>query len=80
MEIIILEKSSSNVKKPLHQKKNIFIIYCPRVVRMEPATSTKIDTKIVVFLPQNSGDDINDIYCKKQLLLVEILNKSFEET
>ena len=47
---------------------------------MEPATSTKIDTKIVVFLPQNSGDDINDIYCKKQLLLVEILNKSFEET
>ena len=89
METIIFEKSSSNVKKLTHLKKNIFIIYCPRTVKIEPATSTKINTEIVVFLPQKAkgyvtsifrGDEINESCCKKQRLWVEILKKSFEET
>ena len=69
-------------------KKNIFIWYCPRAVKIEPATSIKIDTEIAVFLQNTKGyvtsifrgDEINEIYCKKQRLWIEILNKSFEET
>ena len=69
--------------------KNIFIIYCPRAIKIEPATSMKIDTEMVVFFPQNSkwfitsifqGDKINKTYSQKQRLWIEILNKYFEET
>ena len=89
MEIIIFEKSSSSLKKPKHLKKNIFIVYCPRSFRIEPATSMKTDTEMVVFIPKNSkgfftsifrGEEINEICCQKQRLWIEILNKSFEET
>ena len=49
----------------------------------------KIDTEMVVFLPQNSkwfitlifqGDKINKTYSQKQRLWIEILNKYLEET
>ena len=49
----------------------------------------KIDTEMVVFLPQNSkwfitlifqGDKINKTYSQKKRLWIEILNKYFEET
>ena len=79
MEIIIFEKSSSSFKKPKHLKKNIFIVYCLRSVRIEPATSMKIDTEMVVFLPKNSkgfvtsifqGDEINEICGQKQCLWI----------
>ena len=89
MEIIIFEKSSSSFKKPKHLKSNIFVIYCRRAVKIEPAASMKKDTEMVVFLPQNSkgfvtsifrGDKINEICSKKQCLWIEILTKSFEET
>ena len=61
----------------MHLKKNIFIIYYLRAVKIEPVTSIKINTEIVVFLPQNAkgyvtsifqGDEINEIYSKKQRL------------
>ena len=48
-------------------------MYCLRTVKIEPATSMKIDTEMVVFLLQNSkgfvtsifqGDKINEIYSK----------------
>ena len=72
MGTIIFEKKP--IKKPMHLKKNIFLIYCLREVKIESATSIKIDTEIVVFLPPNAmgyvtsifrGDEINEIYCKK---------------
>ena len=89
MEIIIFEKSSSSFKKPKHLKNNVFIVYCPRTVKIEPATSMKIDTEMAVFLPKNSkgfvtsifrGNEINEIYGEKQRLWMEILNKTFEGT
>ena len=89
METIIFEKSNSSIKEPMHLKKNLFIIYCARAVKIKSATSIKIDTEIIVVLPQNAkgyvtlifrGDKINETYCKKQRLRIEILNKSFEET
>ena len=70
-------------------EKNIFITYWPRAVKIEPATSTKIDTELVLLLPQNSkgfttsifrGDEINEFCSEKQRLWIEILNKSFEDT
>ena len=89
MEIIIFEKSSSSFKKPKHLKNNVFIVYCPRAVKIKPATSMEIDTEMAVFLPKNSkefvtlifcGDKINEIYGEKQRLWIEILKKSFEDT
>ena len=58
MEIIIFEKCSSSFKKPKHLKNNIFIIYSLRAVKIEPGTSMKIDTTIVVFL---QGGKLNEI-------------------
>ena len=86
---IIFKKSSWRDKKPRHLKRNIFIIYSPRTVKIEPVTSIKIDTELVLLLPQNSkgfiisifpGDEINEFCSEKQRLWIEILNKSFEDT
>ena len=49
----------------------------------------KIDLEMVVFLTQNSkgfliwifqGNKINESYCQKQRLWIEMLNKFFKET
>ena len=86
---IILKRSQANVKKPKHLKKNVFILYSPRTVKIEPATSKRIDTEIIVSLPKNSKgfvtsifrrDEINEFDSEQQRLWVEILNKSYEET
>ena len=51
---IIFKKSIWRVKEPRHLKKIFFIIYSPRAVKIKPATSIKIDTELVLLLPQNS--------------------------
>lgn len=53
-EKIIFEKDNSSVKNPGHLQKNVFILYSPRAVKIEPATYRKIDTEVTVFLPQKS--------------------------
>ena len=86
---IIFRQSQAKIKKLKHLTKNAFIIYSPRAVKIEPATSTKIDTEIVVLLPKNSKgfitsifreDKINEFNSEQQRLRVEILNKSCGET
>ena len=61
----------------------------PRTVKIEPATIIKIDTELVLLLPQNSkgfitsifrSDEIDEICSEKQRLWIEILNKYFEDT
>ena len=63
-------------------------LYAPTGVNIEPATSYKIDTEIIVLLPNNSsglvtskfrGDEIHKFNAKKERLWVEILNKSYED-
>ena len=85
---IIFKKSSGRIKEPKHLKRNIFIIYSPRSVKIEPATSIKIDTELILLLPQNSkgfitsifrGEEINEFCSEKQRLWIEMLNKSFED-
>ena len=86
---IILKRSQANAKKPKHLKKNVIILYSPRTVKIEPATSKRIDTEIIVSLPKNSkgfvtsifrGDEISEFNSDQQRLWVEIFNKSYEET
>ena len=36
-EKIIFKKDSSNIKKPYHLKNNVFLLYPPRNVKIEPA-------------------------------------------
>ena len=84
---IVFKKSSWESQRAKAFEKNIFLR--PRAVKIEPATSTKIDTELVLLLPQNSkgfttsifrGDEINEFCSEKQRLSIEILNKSFEDT
>ena len=85
----IFKKSSRRIKNLKQLKGNIFIIYSPGVVKIEPATCAKVDTELFILLPRNSkgfitsvfwGDEISKFCSKKQRLWVELFNKFFEET
>ena len=85
----IFKKSSRRIKNLKQLKGNIFIIYSPGIVKIEPDTCAKVDTELVILLPRNSkgfitsvfwGDKIGEFCSKKQRLWVELLNKFFEET
>ena len=84
---IIFNRTHNRVKKPYHIDGNVFALYAPRGVNIEPDNSYKADTEVVVLLPDNSdgfvtskfrGDEIHKFNAKKQCLWVEILNKSYE--
>ena len=49
MEIIF----KRTVKKPKHIDGNVFAIYAPKAINIEPATSYSIDTELIVLLPDN---------------------------
>ena len=84
----IFKRTYSRVKKPQHINKNIFVIFTPKLINIQPATSYELDTEIILILPQGShgfvtskfrGDEIHQINAKKQRLWIEILNKSYEK-
>ena len=67
----LYERDSFEQKNSKYLQKNVFVIYSPRVIKIEPATSIKTDTEIVVFLPQKSkgfitsaliGNKINELF------------------
>ena len=85
---VIFERDNQRVKKPMHLQKNIFIIYSPRSVTVETASSTKIDTNIILKLPKKAkaflatkfrGHEICEINNRKQRLWIELLNTSYTE-
>ena len=85
---VILKRSQANLKEPRHLQKNVFILYSLRTVKFEPATSRSIGTEVIVILPKSSkrfvtsvfiGDEIIEFNDERQRLLVEILNRSYEE-
>ena len=85
---IIFEKDTTSLRNPRHLQINVFMLYSPGHVKIEPASCRKIDTEVTVFLPANSkgfvtsklrSDEINELFHGKQRLWVEILNKSFED-
>ena len=86
---IIFKRTSQRIKKPKHLARNVFILYSPKRVLVEPPDAAKIDTKKIILLPNNSkgfvtskfrGDEIYRFSAKKQRLCVEILNQSYEDT
>ena len=85
---IIFKRTHNRVKKPSRIDRNVFELYAPRGVNIEPATSYKIDTELIVLLPDNSngfvtskfrGDETYKFNVNKQRLWVEILNKSYKD-
>ena len=87
-EKILLEKDNFSQKNPKHLQKNVFILYSPRAVKVEPATNMKIDTKMTIFSTKFKrvsyiilrGNKINKHFYGKHRLWVEVLNKCFEGT
>ena len=84
---IIFKRTHGRVKKPEHIDGNVFAIYAPKAINIEPATSYSIDTELIVLLPDKlsgyvtskfRGDEIHKFSAKKTPLWVEILNKSYE--
>ena len=73
---IILKRSLANVKKSKHlKKKNVFILYSPRTVKIEPATSKRIDTEIIVSLPKNSKGFVTSIFRGDEVTNLTVSNK-----
>ena len=73
---IILKRSHNKVKKPHHVNKNIFALYPPRHINIEPATCSSIDTEIICILPGHSqgfitstfrGDEIKSLMLKSNV-------------
>lgn len=56
--IVLFKKDVQTLKNPKHMKRNVFIIYSPRHIKIEPASFRRIDAEIVVFLPANSTGSI----------------------
>ena len=54
------------MKNSRHLKRNVFVLFSPRVVKIEPATYNF------------RGDQTNELFHGRHRLWVEILNKSFE--
>ena len=88
-EKTLLEKDHFRQKNMKYLQRNVFIIYSPRAVKIEPATNMKIDTEMTVVLMQNSkgflisilrGNKVNELFHGKHRLWVEVLRKSFEDT
>ena len=80
-EKILFERDSFNQNNPKHLQKNVFIIYLPRAVKIEPVTSIRIDTNIDGFLRQKSkgfisstltGNKINKLFQGKSCLWDEV--------
>ena len=85
---ITFEKDSAQVKNPRHLERNVFMLYSPWALKIEPASCSKIDAEVTAFLPTNSSsfltskfrsDDINEIFHGKHRSWVKILNKYFED-
>ena len=90
MEIgtILFKKDTASTKNPNHIKRIAFIIYSPRHIKVEPASFRRIDTEILVFLPNNSRgfitsrfncDELKEVFDGEHRLWIEILNRSFED-
>ena len=86
---IIFSRENSTQKNPKHLQKNVFVTYSPKTVKIEPASSIKIETELTVFLPQNSkefltaiirGNEINELFYGKIRLWVDVLSTCFEDT
>ena len=70
---ISFERDNSRVKKTLHLKKNTFIIYSPRAITVETASSVKTNIALRLSKKANAlltssfrGDEIIEINSEKK--------------
>ena len=84
---IFFKKDTASTENPEHIKRNVFIIYSPRHIKVELASFRRIDTEILAFLPDNSrgfiistysSDELKEVFDGEHRLWIEILNRSFE--
>ena len=80
------KKDTSAIKNSKHMKRNVFVIYSPRHIKIEPENFRRTGTEISVFLPQKSngfirsrlnGDELKELFHGEHHLWIEILNRSF---
>ena len=83
---VVLKLDQVGLKKPHHLKNNVFVIYSPKTVIIEPADSKKENTKIISHLPKEArafvttkfrGQEIQQVDKKTHRLWIEILNTSY---
>ena len=86
MQQFYLKKTHQQLKIQ-NMKRNVFIIYSPRHIKIEPASFRRVDTEIFgFFLPQKSrgfitsrfnGNKSKEVFDGEHRLWIEILNRSF---
>ena len=85
---ITFKIESKNVKKPLHLKNGVFLIYAPRQLKISPMQFERYDTEVTVILPKNScgyftlnfkTDEIEQVCCDTQWIWIGNLNRSLTE-
>ena len=83
---LILIRNAKYVKRPLHLKSGLFLIYAPRKITVEPMQFKQNDSNIVVNLPKDhrgyfssifKQDNIEAISDNMQWIWIDILNISF---
>lgn len=76
------KKDTSAIKNSKHMKRNVFAIYSPRHIKIEPENFRRTGTEISVFLPQKSngfirsrlnGDELKELFHGEHHLWIEIL-------
>ena len=88
MATILFKNDTTAIKNPRHMKKNVFIIYSPKDVKVELGSYRRMDIEVAVFLSPNSngfitsrfnGDELKEVFEGKHHFWIEILNRSFED-
>ena len=83
---LILKRDTKNVKRPLYLKNEVFLIYAPRKITIEPMQFKQNDSNIVVNLSKAhkdyftsifKRDDIEAISGNTQRIWIGILNTHF---
>ena len=77
---VMFEKDSKRIKNPSHLQRNVFLLYSPRKIKIEPASCIKIDTEVTAFLSAESpsitlkfrSDEINELFHGKHHSWAEI--------
>lgn len=82
---IILKKDSKTSKKLFHLKRNVFMLYAPRNIKIESTEFQIIDSGVLALTPKGGRgfvaskykeDETIEISSGEQRLLVEIINRS----
>ena len=82
---IILKKDSKTLKKPFHLKRNVFMLYAPINIKIEPTELQRIDSGVLALIPKGERGfvtskyregEITEISSREQRLWVEVKNRS----